>query len=383
MIMKYCMIPRLGKEASVISLGCEGFIELDQEKFDVLLDHALEKGINFIDMYTPNPSFRAHMKNAIKGRREQIILQGHIGSIWENGDYLRTRDLEKVKKGFDDLLEELGTDHLDIGMIHYVDEMSDLEKVFGSPLFDYVKELKKAGRIKAIGMSSHNPAVALKAVQNDWIDVLMFSINMAYDMAPATENIDELFEKKTYENELSTEPLRKELYALCEQKGVAIDVMKAFGGGDLLRADYSPLGVAFTEAMCLHYALSRPGVVAVMAGFHSPDQIDTLCQALDASEEEKDFASVLAKVDNVSLSGHCVYCSHCQPCTVGIQIAQVNKFSALAKVQGEIPETVREHYKALDHHAGECIECGACMKRCPFGVDIIAKMKEAEEIFGY
>lgn len=381
--MKYRAIPRLGRDVSVISLGCEGFIELDQKQFIAMFDHALDKGINFIDMYTPNPDFRAHLKYAIQGRREQIVLQGHIGSIWENGDYLRTRDLTKTKKGFEDLLEELGTDYLDIGMIHYVDEMSDLETVFESELFDYIKELKQSGRIKAIGMSSHNPAVALKAVQNNWIDVLMFSINMAYDMAPATENVDELFEKKTYKSELSVEPLRKELYALCEQKGIAIDVMKAFGGGDLLRSDYSPLGVEFTEAMCLHYALSRPGVVAVMAGFHSKEQIDTLCRALDASEKEKDFASVLAKVDNVSLSGHCVYCSHCQPCTVGIQIAQVNKFAALAKVQNEIPETVREHYKALEHHASECIECGACMSRCPFGVNIIEKMKEATEIFGY
>lgn len=196
---------------------------------------------------------------------------------------MRTRDLEKVKKGFDDLLEDLSTDYLDIGMIHYVDEMSDLKKVFKSSLYDYVKELKSAGRIKAIGMSSHNPAVALKAVENDWIDVLMFSINMAYDMAPVTENIDDLFEKKTYETQLSTEPLRKKLYALCGKKGMAIDVMKAFGGGDLLRADNSPLGTAFTEAMCLHYALSRPGVAAVMAGFHSPEQIDTLCKALNAT----------------------------------------------------------------------------------------------------
>lgn len=80
--MEYRRIPRLGKEVSVISLGCEGFIELDHKEFNSMFDYAMEKGINFIDMYTPNPVFRAHMTNVLKGRRDRIVLQGHIGSIW-------------------------------------------------------------------------------------------------------------------------------------------------------------------------------------------------------------------------------------------------------------------------------------------------------------
>lgn len=48
-----------------------------------------------------------------------------------------------------------------------------------------------------------------------------------------------------------------------------------------------------------------------------------------------------------------------------------------------VPETVREHYKLLTHHAGECIQCGACETRCPFGVGIRENMKKAAAIFGY
>ena len=47
-----------------------------------------------------------------------------------------------------------------------------------------------------------------------------------------------------------------------------------------------------------------------------------------------------------------------------------------------VPETVREHYAALPHKAGECVACGACEKRCPFGVAIRANMKEAAATFG-
>lgn len=53
-------------------------------------------------------------------------------------------------------------------------------------------------------------------------------------------------------------------------------------------------------------------------------------------------------------------CSICEPCPMYIDIASVTKFLHLAQAQGTIPETVREHYAALAHHAGECVQCGSC-----------------------
>ena len=61
---------------------------------------------------------------------------------------------------------------------------------------------------------------------------------------------------------------------------------------------------------------------------------------------------------------------------------QILKFTDLCH-QGEVPETVREHYAMLSHHASECIECQLCMPRCPFEVNIIEKMKMAQKLFGY
>lgn len=103
----------------------------------------------------------------------------------------------------------------------------------------------------------------------------------------------------------------------------------------------------------------------------------------DASMVEKDFANVLANIPKHSFEGNCVYCGHCAPCVKGINIADVNKFADLCVAQGEVPETVREHYEVLAHHASECIECGVCIKNCPFNVKIIEKMKAAVAIFGY
>lgn len=78
-----------------------------------------------------------------------------------------------------------------------------------------------------------------------------------------------------------------------------------------------------------------------------------------------------------------MYCSHCAPCPKEISVADVTKFLHLAKAQEEVPETVREHYKTLAHHAEECIQCDSCETRCPFGVSIRENMKETVRVFGY
>ena len=78
-----------------------------------------------------------------------------------------------------------------------------------------------------------------------------------------------------------------------------------------------------------------------------------------------------------------MYCGHCAPCTAGIDIASVNKYYNLTLAQDEVPETVREHYSLLAHHASECIACGRCQSNCPFGVDIVGRMQLAAAKFGY
>ena len=101
-----------------------------------------------------------------------------------------------------------------------------------------------------------------------------------------------------------------------------------------------------------------------------------------ASEEEKDYAAAFAALPKISWQGHCMYCGHCAPCPQGISVASVTKFYNLARAQGGVPETVREHYALLSHKADECVACGACETRCPFGVPIIENMKQAAALFG-
>lgn len=371
-------------KVSEIALGCEGFIGKSREEFIRMFDRALELGINFIDMYTPNPEFRDNLGAAISGRREQVVLQGHICAVWENGQYLRTRDVKKTRNAFEDQLQRIGTDYMDIGMIHYVDSEADFREIFQGEVLSYCKDLKAQGKIRAIGLSSHNPLVAKKAVESGDIDVLMFSVNAAYDMQPASEDVNALWAPENYENGLTNmNPDRRELYELCEKENVAIDVMKAFGGGDMLQAELSPFGVAFNEYQCMEYCLTRPGVVAVMAGCRSVEEIERAVSYYGASRQERDYSLVLSGMKKFKFHGNCMYCGHCAPCSVGISVADVNKYLNLCLAQKEVPETVADHYKLLEHHASECVECKKCEANCPFGVEIVEKMRKAVRVFGY
>ena len=382
--MRYRELGNTGIKVSEIGMGCEGFLDKTPDECMAYIDRMEEYGINCIDMYTPNPDFRSHLGMALEGRREKFVLQAHIGSVWENGQYLRTRDVKKAEEAFLDQLDRLRTDYFDIGMIHYSDAMDDWNEIKDGGLLSYCRDLKERGIIKAIGLSSHNPQIALDAVNGAYIDVLMFSINPCYDLLPANEDVEELWNEANYAGQLvNLDPERQRLYECCQEKGVGITVMKAFGGGDLLDDSLSPAGVALTSSQCIHYALTRPGVASVMCGGRSLEDIDRAAAYERASEEEKDYAPVFASMPKISWKGHCMYCSHCAPCPKAISVADVTKFLNLTHAQGFVPETVREHYKVLGAHASDCISCGACEKRCPFEVEIIANMKKAQEVFGY
>lgn len=211
----------------------------------------------------------------------------------------------------------------------------------------------------------------------------MFSVNPCYDLQPASEDVEDLWRDENYAAHLvNMDPERQELYEACQRLGVGITVMKAFGGGDLLDETMSPAGKALTANQCLHYALTRPAVATVLSGARTVGQLQADIAYEEASDEEKDYAPAFASFPNISWKGHCMYCSHCAPCPKKIDVASVTKFLNLAKAQGEVPETVREHYQVLEHHAGECIQCGACETRCPFEVSIIKNMQEAAAVFG-
>ncbi len=382
--MEYRKLGNTGIEVSEIAFGAEFLVERPYEDTEELIRACEANGINFVDCWMSEPDVRSHLGKAIKPNRENWVIQGHIGSTWQNNQYVRTRDMDKVIPAFEDFMERFQIDTLDFGMIHYVDLIEDYENIMNGPFMEYVRKLKDEGTIEHIGLSTHNPDVGMLAAQNPEIELLMFSINPAYDMFGAMEDIEEYRKEDAYDESLfGLNPQRAEIYELCEKNGTAITVMKAFAGGNLLSDETSPFGVALTPIQCIHYCLEQKGVSSVFAGVKTVQELEESLKYCSATDAEKDYAETLKNAPKHSFEGQCTYCGHCQPCTSQIDIAMVNKLYDLAKNKDEVPASIQEHYNNLKFNATDCIACGDCEPRCPFNVHIVDVMLDAQDLFGF
>ena len=380
--MQYRTLGKTGLKVSEIGFGGEWLERHEEEESVELMRYAGKQGINIIDCWMPDPKSRDIIGKAMEGCRDKWIVQGHIGSTWQNGQYVRTRDMKYVRPAFEDILARMKTDYIDLGMIHYVDAYEDWERCMNSDYIKYVHELHDKGIIRHIGLSTHNPRIAKLAIESGFVEMILFSINPAFDMRPATEDLDSMFVGYEKEEFSGIAPERAEIYRLCEEKNVGITVMKGFFGGRLFDAERSPFGVAFTPVQCIHYALTRPGVSSILCGYDTKEQVDEAVAYETASDDEKDYATVIASAPLHSYTGQCTYCGHCKPCPVNIDIAMVNKFYDLAVAQPVVPESIKAHYEALATTASACIGCKSCESRCPFDVSVAERMQRTAELFG-
>jgi predicted aldo/keto reductase-like oxidoreductase len=378
--MKFRELGKTGKKVSEIGLGLENVDRKPYERCKETLDVALEHGVNLPDVFMPGAEIRNNIAKALGDRRKEVMIQGHIGATDINQQYDISRDKSIVKKYFEDLLRTFGG-YIDFGMLFFIDSEEDYKSVFETEFITYAEKLKKEGYIGHIGFSSHNPEMAVKVINTGLPELMLFSISPAYDMLPLGEKITSYLDNKIDSGLLrGIDPKRTELYKLCEQKQIGITVMKAFGGGKLLSAEYTPFERALTVHECIHYSLSRPAVSSVLPGCKTRAEVEDVMQYFEVSDSEKDYTKIMSTLRN-DFVGNCVYCSHCGPCPVEIDIASVMRYLDIAKLdERNIPPSLISHYKELPHSGGECTSCGSCEERCPFGVTIIEKMAEAEKL---
>lgn len=363
--MEYRILPRGGEKISVIGLGGGYIGEGGEKEMREALELAVGRGVNYFDLAMSEASPFAVYGETLKDRRKELYYQVHFGAEYRTGKYGWTLSLERIKKSVDWQLKNLKTDYIDFGFVHCIDEEADLRKVLEGGTLDYMKQLKEAGVIRHIGLSSHTPGIVNRMLDTGLIDMVMFSINPAYDYRHGDYAIGTVDE-------------RTALYRRCEAEGVGISVMKAFGGGQLLNAGTSPFGQALSEYQCIQYALDKPGVLTVLPGLRGTEDLRRLLGFFEAAEEEKDY-SVLGSFALREAEGVCVYCNHCQPCPSGLDVGLINKYYDLVMAGDAL---ARNHYLNLEKKASSCTGCGHCDRRCPFQVKQTERMKEIRDYFG-
>jgi len=352
---------------SAIGLGTEYLIDVPRDTVLAVVGEAIARGVNYFDLFWAQPEFRDNMGAAFKGHRGRVMLAAHLGATHQEGQYQKSRDPGASERFFVDFLRRYDTDYADVLFLHNSDGQEDYDELLKpGGLLDLAQRLQREGRARFVGFSGHTPETARQAVESGRIDVLMFPVNLTNHAAQG----------------------RAELLAACLAHDVGLVAMKPFAGGKLLQEGAFPEAGSpapgsekpppVTPAQCLSYALGQLGVSTVVPGCKNPEELAGALAYWRAAEEEKDFSAVVARFQQC-VAGECVYCNHCLPCPAEIDIGGLLRLLDRAALR--LTDELRSEYDGLRAKAPDCVECGSCAERCPFGVDVISKMKQAQERF--
>ena len=360
--MKYRANRKTGDRISEIGIGSSYMFEAGMEEAVKALRKAVEGGINYFDLAAGHGESFPIYGEALHEYRDRIYYQIHFGADYTKGDYGWSLDLDTIKNSVEWMLKQLRTDYIDYGFIHCQDELNDWETFKRNGIYDYILQLKEKGIVRHIGLSSHTPKVINRILDEADVDMLMFSINPGYDYGQGEYAYGEVEE-------------REKIYRRCEKDGIGISVMKPFSGGQLLDEKTSPFSKAMSIYQCLKYVLDKPGVLVALPGAKSVKEVEALLEYYNRKDEELDY-SIISSFAKIRTSGRCVYCNHCKPCPMGIDIGLVNKYYDLALAGDEM---AIQHYKTLEVNASDCIGCGHCDSRCPFSVHQSDRMQQIRE----
>ena len=332
-----------GPEVGVIGLGTE-HLERSVETMDAVLRAAVEAGTNYVDLIYVEPEYWETFGPAYRKSRDHLVLAAH----WGSGPRY---DLDYCQSTFDNMLAYLGT--VEVAMMTMIDDGDRAGSAWREASLERLHRYREQGSVGLIGGSAHDAAVAREAVQSGLFEVLMFPINMlAHDDRPT-----------------------QDLIQACVAHDVSLVAMKPYHGGTLFWANGQPTGI--TPAQCLEYVFSLPVTTAV-PGPRTLEEWKVTLQAAQATVREKDYRPVLGSLHDL-LAGQCTYCHHCLPCPEGIEVGWVIWY--VDHVPGGDLEQLREWYAGFPVKASACTGCGLCLERCPFEVEIMAKLEQAVTLF--
>lgn len=331
--MEKMILGRTGLEISRSGFGALPIQRVSFEEAARLLNRALDAGINYVDTARAYSDSEAKIGAGIGNRRSEFFIATKT----------HAKTGEALKKDLETSLRELKTDVIDVYQFHN----PGFVPVPGGEdgLYDAAVQARSEGKIRFIGITQHSIERAFQAVNSGLYDTMEYPFN-----------------------HLSTERDR-ELVRLCSEKNVGFVAMKALSGG------------LVTDARLPFVFLREYANVVPIWGFQKMEELNQIIDMEQNPPVRTDEIDRLIERDRRELSGaFCRSCGYCLPCPADIKIPQANRMMQLlgrAVWQNYVTaEWQREMEKIED-----CVHCGACAKRCPYGLKPYESMRE--QLKGY
>ncbi len=362
-----------GIDVSILGLG--GFHLLERKTEDVvrLVDYFIDHGGNYLEAAAQYGDGEAEQKlgYALKGKRDKVVLASKV----------HKRDYENAEKLLDRTLKNLNTDYIDVWFLHHVTVPNDLRALLDRPsALDVAERAKREGKIRAIGVSTHGmPDIAMELMESFPIDVVMTHFN--------------------YFDKFNFPKIEDELIPLARKKGMGIVGMKAFADGFLHEHPED----------ALRYALSLD-IDTMVVGANTLELLEKDIKIVDEFRpmDKEEMEKLFFEAEELG-NYVCRQCNKCLPCPEGINIPKIFEYEGWydRQMRDYRPHPTEEHimrehlafwfnvtddpkddsrsflyldrpinaYKSLDKNYLACTNCGLCTERCPYGIDVVEKLK--------
>ncbi len=327
--MNYLKLGSTGITVSELGFGCIPIIRHSADDAIRTLRHAFDRGITFFDTANAYRDSEEKIGKAFAGMREKVVFA--TKTLKRGG--------EDALAHLENSLRMLKSDYIDLYQLHQIAQEKEWEEATApGGVLEAVMKAKEAGKIRYVGVTSHNLEMALKMARTGLFATIQFPFNLIEEGA------------------------KEELLTLCRESGIGFICMKPFGGGVIDNAE-----TAFK------YLRAYPGVIAI-PGFETISQVDEVISLY--SSENVITESDLAKMERYRSElgdRFCRRCEYCQPCPQGVMITPAMGYPIVAARMS--PAVATEFCKAPMESVLSCIECGECEKRCPYELPIIDILK--------
>lgn len=331
--MEKMILGRTGLEISRSGFGALPIQRVSFEEAARLLNRALDAGINYIDTARAYSDSEAKIGAGVGNRRSEFFIATKT----------HAKTGEALKKDLETSLRELKTDVIDVYQFHN----PGFVPVPGGEdgLYDAAVQARREGKIRFIGITQHSIERAFQAVNSGLYDTMEYPFN-----------------------HFSTERDR-ELVRLCSEKNVGFVAMKALSGG------------LVTDARLPFVFLREYANVVPIWGFQKMEELNQIIDMEQNPPARTDEIDRLIERDRRELSGaFCRSCGYCLPCPADIKIPQANRMMQLlgrAVWQNYVTSEWQREMEKIEN----CVHCGACAKRCPYGLKPYESMRE--QLKGY
>lgn len=315
---------RLGSTGIIVNKTGFGGLpiqRIDDEAAERLLWMAIDAGINFFDTGKTYSDSEVKLGRVLSKVREKVYIATKTPA----------KNAEEFWADLEQSLNRLQTDYIDVYQFHnpsFCPRPGD-----GTGLYEAALEAKKQGKIRHIGISSHKIPVAKEIIESGLYEVLQFP-----------------FCYLASEQDL-------EIVEACKKADIGFVAMKGLAGGVLNNAK-----AAFAYQELFDH-------VVPVWGIQRESELQEFISYMKNPPMMDDEVKAIIEKDLKELSGDfCRGCGYCLPCPANIPINQCARMSVLLRrsnTQAFLSPTWQEHMKKIEN----CIQCGACASRCPYGLN--------------